>query len=171
MTGESGIHKIQSHSPHGPQWEIRQNALNIDTGTIWLQPYEIVTLERYQSMDPSVPLADKIRWLNCEGSFEPSLDFSWSVYGGVGVEMKHVGRAEYTVIRGRIIDAIKRALNDEHHRSLKKEYFLIDIGEADLTDSLRDKLGGYNLDTAKYPLTRLWILWDAVNLTEIILRK
>ena len=162
---------VGNHSPHGLEWEIRQDALRIDLRGIWLQPDEIITLERYQSIDPSIPLADKIRWLVGDGPFEPSLDFSWSVYGDIGVEMKRVGRAEYVVIRGRIIDAIKRAQNDEQHRKMKKENFLIDIGEEELTSSLNDKLSRYNLDTAKYPLARLWILWDSVKLSEIELRK
>ena len=75
------------------EWDTRQQDLRLDI-VGHLKQDEIITLERYQSLDPSTPLAEKIKWLGEGNPFEPSLDFEWIVQGGITIEMKRVRRAE-----------------------------------------------------------------------------
>jgi len=52
--------EFNHHSPYGPLVEARQKALNIDFGGNWLKENEISSLERFQDIEPQVPLSWKI---------------------------------------------------------------------------------------------------------------
>ena len=156
--------------PYGPEWECRQKNLRLDTKGEWLKPDEILSLERFQQLEPQVPLSDKIVWIRRdEDSFLPTDDFKWTANNGIRIEMKHVHRAEYRPIHDAINGSIRKLKKNHPGLLGVKENFMIDIGRRQLRDGLRVELEDYNIRNPLNPLKRLWILWDE-HLEEIALR-
>jgi len=135
----------------------RQMALCVDFGGDRLNRNEVASLERFQSLQPDVPLSEKIRWIAQLGSRAPVNDFYWRTNGCMTVDMKTTG-AKYSTIH----DLINRAVVASKHSPLVeaqlKENFIVDICPARMTDKLRGQLSMYNLRNPNNPLGRLWVL-------------
>ena len=149
------------HSPYGPQWEARQKALKLDTGEDWLKPDEIDCLERFQDLEPDIPLAVKITWISRdEDAFLPTDDFEWTANGCVHVEMKRVYRADYSAIHDAINGTVKRLKRTHPGMTGVKESFMVFLGGRKVTDGLRIKLEDYNIKNPSNPIKQLWLVWD-----------
>ena len=165
------MRELERHSPYGLEWEARQHALGLDTGSDWLDPHEIDQLEHFHSLEPHIPLRKKIKWIprNYVGRI-PTDDFVWVANDGVHIEMKRVHRAGYKPIRNSIKQALDRLRKWDPPIRGVKENFMVDIGQRELRTNVREELEEYNIRNPHNQIKRLWVLWRG-NLEEITLRK
>ena len=141
-------------------WKDRQDALPLDFKGDQLDPGEIMSYERLLRLGEDIdPIKRRIS--------EPTNDFIWLSHGGIEVEMKGPKTAEYETIMGRIHTAVKSAKD----RGFVKDTFLIDIGEAELKQSLAAQLTAYNIDRSKYQIKSLYVMsGDGARIDRINLR-
>jgi len=138
----AGAQLQRRHVWDEPERVMRQTALLVDFRGDCLKPDEIGQLERYQALNPAVPLRRKIVWLPQDGSFASSNDIIWKEQGGQQFEMKTSG-ARYKAISSAIKDAVSAARNNLNGATVKDRFF-VDIKAVRLSDKLRHQLGLYN---------------------------
>lgn len=124
-----------------------------------LQPHEVRFVERM------VTGGERLEWHPRDVQRRPSHDFRWTSCGDIDVEVKST-KPKWTTIRGRISDSVRRA----RRHDFVKENFIVDIGESDLSEELRDQAGTYNVERSRTAIRRLWIM-SRGTLHEIELRE
>ena len=96
----------------------------------------------------------------------PRNDFVWLTRDNRVTEMKST-KARYETIRNSIHQAVRKA----QEKGVVKDIFLIDIGEAELTEKLARELGCYNLDRSRYMIRELYVMsGDGARIDRIALR-
>lgn len=143
-------------------WKTRQDALegpNFTAAGDVLKPHEVEFAER------ALAAGERMRWIP-QAKSSPTNDFVWVSRGGIEVELKSVV-ANAKSIHRRIDDAVIRAA--KHWEPMAKSRFIIDIGDAALTEQLREDLAGHNVGRRNYRITQLWVMSQG-RIEEIALR-
>jgi len=140
----------------GSELALRQAALLVNFKGDRLKIDEIEQLERYQALNPAVPLRRKIAWIPQHGSFESANDIIWNVQGAQQFEMKTSG-AKYKSIASAIKDAVFAARNNPNGAAVK-DRFLVDIKNVRLSHKLRHQLELYNVRNPSNTIRELWIM-------------
>ena len=140
-------------------WKDRQDALPLDFKGDRIEPHEVLAYERLQRLGEDV---DPIK----RSLATPRNDFVWLSRDSRLVEMKS-SKARYLTIMGRIHVAVKEA----RKHGIVKDVFLIDIGEAELTEELAGELSRYNLDRSRYAIRELYVMsGDGARIDQVTLR-
>jgi len=135
----------------------RQAALGIETHGDNLKQDEVEQLERFQALEPEVPLRDTIEWIPQNGDPPGGNDIRWHARGGIEFEMKTCS-AKYKSIADAIRKAVKKS----------KQRFLVDIRNKPLGSILRHQLESYNLRNPNNQIKELWVM-GAGRLEQIFL--
>ena len=145
-------------------WRRIQDSLPFDANGDVLKPPEVRFVRRF------LRRGEHLTWIPSSENMEPTNDFIWHrPDGDVIAELKST-KARWKTIRGRVEDAVIRALN--HEKSTIKDRFIIDIGNEPLPDALRDELASYNVGRLRYRIAQLWVLsGDGTDFNEIALRE
>jgi hypothetical protein len=154
-------------------WKSRQDALGVAPRVIVgdLQPGEIQFLERLQAINPDLPLSQQVEWLplgeRVNGQRQPSNDFVWIDHGGIEVELKSPVRNS----PGSVIPRIWKAVNTAWDRhEFVKSNFIVDLGEQEFPDALREALAAYNLTRSGPEITSVFVMWQG-KIEEIALKQ
>lgn len=128
-------------------WRRRQEALALDTGGDVLEPREVEFLERF------LP-GNEVRWIPRDRTRRlPTNDFIWVSNANLVMELKSTS-PKYQSIRNHIHSTVVRA----QAREVVKENFIIDIGNAPLTEKLRRQLSEFNVRTTSTRIRRLFVM-------------
>ncbi|MDO4243795.1 MAG: hypothetical protein Q4C85_08590 [Actinomyces sp.] len=131
-------------------WERRAQVNGIDFHGEPAKGHEVV------SMEAVMDLGEDVEWIPRAKS-APRNDM-WLNIGSerVQVELKSAP-ADYDKIRSRILKASSSAARHPTD-PLTKDAFIVDIGDASLSDGLSEQLAGYNRGRQKYRLKHLLVL-------------
>lgn len=129
----------------------RQDALGVVPVGEQLHQHEIETVERLQR------LGETVEWLPKDSkTFLPTNDIRWINNGGIEVDLKAT-TAKYEPIRTLIHKAVVAART----AGVVKDHFVVDIGQASLTEKLRAQLAKYNTRNPNNRISGLWIVTRA----------
>lgn len=144
-------------------WARRAASTGIDFGSEQIKAHEVRMVERL------LDAGQDVVWLPRKPS-APSNDMLLTIAGErVPVEAKTC-KPRYQSIHSRIVKAASSAAN--HAEPVVKDAFLIDIGNAQLSESLLRELEGFNVGRRKYRLRHLLVLSeDGARLTAVSLRQ
>lgn len=140
-------------------WKDRQDALPLDFKGDTIESHEVEAYERLLRLGEDVePIKRSLS--------VPRNDFVWLTRDNRVTEMKST-KARYETIRNSIHQAVRKA----QEKGVVKDIFLIDIGEAELTEKLARELGCYNLDRSGYMIRELYVMsGDGARIDRIALR-
>lgn len=140
-------------------WRDRQDALPLDFKGDTIESHEVEAYERLLRLGEDVePIKRSLS--------VPRNDFVWLTRDNRVTEMKST-KARYETIRNSIHQAVRKA----QEKGVVKDIFLIDIGEAELTEKLARELGCYNLDRSGYMIRELYVMsGDGARIDRIALR-
>ena len=142
-------------------WEQRQRRLGFQTGPGWhLEPHEVSFYERFTDA------GNDVRLIRTSFVDKPTNDFRWLNQGGIEIEVKRPLRATYASSKSLIQRAVTRA---QKNHEFVKDHFMLDFGEQELSDLVRNQLGNYNLRNTENQIRGLWV-WSQSELIEIDLR-
>jgi len=161
--------RLERHSPYGPEIEARQQALKIDFGWNWLKENEISSLERFQSIEPQVPLSQKIIWIPYVPGTKTS-DFWWVKRDGCQWEMKS---PDLILLSARTPKSQGLKISDVISQDADyKDRFIIDIGDIPFTHELQRQLQLYNLRrrNAPHKTIKELVIMSAGHLNDVLLK-
>lgn len=139
----------------GEYWGRRKSLLPAAFHPHGLEPREVEFIERM------LDAGEQIEWITNDPAMSTN-DFTWR---GRPFELKST-QPKASSIRGRILDAASRAMRNH---GVVKENFVIDLGDAVLSDAAKQELAGYNVGRQKYRIAELWVMSGGV-LEQIPLR-
>ena len=125
----------------------RQTSLGLDTHGDNLKQDEVEQLERFQALEPELPLRDKVDWIPQNGDPPGGNDIRWFARGGLEFEMKTCS-AKYKSIADAIRKAVKKS----------KQRFLVDIRDRSLGSVLKHQLELYNVRNPDNKIKELWVM-------------
>ncbi|MDY5151345.1 hypothetical protein R6G85_02435 [Actinotignum urinale] len=130
-------------------WKHRQKKLLSDTADEVLEPHEIEFLEKFEK------LGHHARWIPIDVKYRKSTnDFVWLDLDSEICELK-VTSAKYSTIKSHIKSSVIKA-RDNHE--VTKDFFVIDLGDKELTSKLRNQLSKYNARVTDGHIRRLWVM-------------
>jgi hypothetical protein len=136
-------------------WRRRQGLLPVDFHGELPKPHEVEFVERF------LDAGEDLEWIPNVRSTATS-DFIWN---GDAFELKST-KARFETIHGAIVKSSSRAMKNH---GVVKNRFMIDLGDVELTDDLREALAEFNVGRRRYRLASLWVM-SRGRLEEIALR-
>lgn len=128
---------------------IDKKKLLSDTADEVLEPHEIEFLEKFEK------LGHHARWIPRDVKYRKSTnDFVWLDLDSEICELK-VTSAKYSTIKSHIKSSVIKA-RDNHE--VTKDFFVIDLGDKELTSKLRNQLSKYNARVTDGHIRRLWVM-------------
>ena len=143
-------------------WQIRQDALGIDSHGETLEPDEIVFYERLGKIYGE-PLADIVDIIPRDKMMKPTNDFLWLIRDGVPVEIKSPTVSDYGHAERRIWNATIKAAE----QGIIKDVFIVNYGDLPLSADAIELLASYNENHATGKIRELWVLVGE-RLTKLI---
>ncbi|WP_449278004.1 phage minor capsid protein [Leucobacter sp. GX24907] len=142
-------------------WAQRQRRLGFQTGPGWeLEQHEIQFYERFTDA------GNDIRLIRKSFTGKPTNDFRWLSHEGAEIEVKRPEQATYPSSKKLIQRAVSRAR--ENH-GFTKARFMLDFGDQELSELVRNQLGHYNTRNPKNQIRELWV-WSRGQLIPIPLQ-
>ena len=134
-------------------WQIRQDALRIDSHGETLEPDEIVFYERLGKIYGE-PLAEIVDIIPRDKMMKPTNDFLWLIRDGVATEIKSPTIGDYVHAERRIWNATIKAAE----QGVVKDVFVVSYGDLPLVDGTIELLAAYNENHTTGKIRELWVL-------------